>query len=79
MTTEEKTEELIFELPDEVKDAIKTTRERIRVFVEDTRAEFDEADGEARDDADDIIAWFDELSELADNLETVPERPDTED
>lgn len=68
-------EELVFELPQEVKDALEAARDRLREYLATARDSFEEAEGEAWENADDITGWFDELHELADNLETAPEKP----
>jgi hypothetical protein len=70
--------ELTFELPADVKEALDAARDKVRGYTEQARAEFDAADGDESDDADEITSWFDELEELADNIDSVPEEPDTD-
>jgi ElaB/YqjD/DUF883 family membrane-anchored ribosome-binding protein len=74
-TTE--TDELTFELPPEVVEALNTTRDKIQTYLTEARDRFEEADGESHKDADEITSWFDELAELADNLDTMAMEPDT--
>ena len=77
MTETTKTDELKFELPAEVTKAIDSTRIKIQDYLKAARDRFEQEGGDELDDADEITSWFDELEELADNLDTAPLEPDT--
>jgi hypothetical protein len=66
-----------FELPADVKEALDAAASKLRGYVDDARAEWDEgsATWQEGEGAEEATAWIDDLEELAEDIETVEPKP----